>query len=78
MARTLAERCDTGKANPGQTRRCVRCIGTYVASSKKNGGALVSTFGSSHVLHAGEVCDPRYQSRQKTNANYDEELALAA
>ena len=44
----------------------------------RNGGALVSTVGWSLVLHAGEVCWSPYQPRQNTNANYDEELALAA
>ena len=44
----------------------------------RNGGALVSTVGWSLVLHAGEVCWTPYQPRQNTNANYDEELALAA
>ena len=44
----------------------------------RNGGALVSTVGWSLVLHAGEACWSPYQPRQNTNANYDEELALAA
>jgi len=50
--------------------------GTFVVL--RNGGALVSTVDSSLVLHAGEVCRSPYQPRQNTNANYDEELALAA
>ena len=45
----------------------------------ENGGALVSTVGWSHVLHA-EYCLAVLvkNAGQTINANYDEELALAA